>query len=663
MAGIQMPLPGVAPRSDWEPPRLTDLPRWRDAARVGIDIETCDPQLGKKKNRRGTNRGTALGPGVRRDGYVVGVSFALEDDDRSYYLPMRHASGGNLDADRVAEYLQDQAREFRGELVVQNASYDLDYLFEQEGVDLASGQCRVADVGVLECVLDELADAYGLDDMLERHGLPTKDEAHLRAVASAWGVDPKKELWKLPASAVGGYAEYDARALLPLYEAQRACLREDGQGSAWALEQALTPILLRVMRRGIRVDQERLSRMDAWAAEQERTALDQVHHLTGVRIKPGDTHKEPVVAPALLAAGIELKKTRKTRKWKIDAALLDRVDHPVGEAIRWARKMDKVQQFSFAVRAHSAKGRLHCTLNQARREDEEGELKGTRSGRLSATHPNLQQQFARDPEIGPRWRSIFRPEPGELWCSADYSQQEPRMAVHYAALQNLPGARGALDYYARDPNADFHSMMAELTGLARKDAKQVFLALAYGMGGAKFCRELGLPTATKRLANSKLITVAGPEGQAILDQFSERAPWLGHLAKKVEAAARRNGAITLLKGVYDKLVHFPVDAHGNYDWTHKAFNRLIQGGSALQMKQALVDADAAGCYVTLSVHDELCASVRNDDEARELADCMRSSVDLLVPSKVDVEMGPSWGQSMVEEAESDEIEEFFAIAT
>ena len=49
-------------------------------------------------------------------------------------------------------------------------------------------------------------------------------------------------------------------------------------------------------------------------------------------------------------------------------------------------------------------------------------------------NPNLQQIPARNAEIGPKIRQLFIPDEGEKWGCFDYSQQEPRLLVHYAAI-------------------------------------------------------------------------------------------------------------------------------------------------------------------------------------------------------------------------------------
>jgi DNA polymerase-1 len=97
------------------------------------------------------------------------------------------------------------------------------------------------------------------------------------------------------------------------------------------------------------------------------------------------------------------------------------------------------------------------------------------------SNPNLQQVPARNKEIGPMIRSLFLPEEGEMWCSADFSQQEPRILTHYASRSRYDGAEAIADaYHAGD--ADFHQEVANLVGIDRKTAKTIGLGIMYGMG-------------------------------------------------------------------------------------------------------------------------------------------------------------------------------------
>ncbi len=79
--------------------------------------------------------------------------------------------------------------------------------------------------------------------------------------------------------------------------------------------------------------------------------------------------------------------------------------------------------------------------------------------------------------------------------------------------------------------------------------------------------------------------------------------------------------------------------------TYKGLNRLIQGSAADQTKAAMLAVHKAGFNLMLQVHDEVALSVKTREEAEEAAQLMREAVELDVPSKVDVEIGETWGSA------------------
>lgn len=649
--------------SDWQPPDISTLPSWANAKRIAVDVETRDPDLRK------------MGPGCRRPGcYITGISFAIEDGPGAY-LPIRHGGGDNLDVESVLRYLRDQAAAFRGDLVGANLPYDLDWL-AQDGVEF--GQVRAfRDIQVADPLICELYTSYSMNAIAERWGLPGKNEDLLRAAAADFRIDPKQDMWQLPARFVGPYAEEDTRLPLAVLRKQEREIDEQDLWRIYDLESKLLPILVKLRRRGVRIDEAQLYRVETWALDQEAKALAEVKAKTGVRIGVGDVWKPDAIAPALERIGVTLThgkptKTNPRGPALIDKFLLGSIDHPVATALERARKVSKLRQFGGSVREHMVNGRIHCTFNQLRRQkDSDDDASGTAGaayGRLSCENPNLQQQPARD-DFASMWRAIYLPEEGEQWAANDYSQQEPRMAVHYACLsQDLIGTMAwraaiqARDKYRNDPHTDNHQMMADMAGIARKPAKEIYLGLSYGMGGAKLCRQLGLPTmmavraARGRLvdadsdegrrlseAGARRFEAAGPEGQALLDKFDAKVPFVKRLARACERRAQAVGYVTTLGG---RRCRFPRDDQGNYDWTHKALNRLIQGASADQTKTAMVKLAEAGFDMILQVHDEVALSVKTAAEAEDAAQVMRTCVPLELPSKVDVEIGPSWGHSM-----------------
>ncbi len=633
------------PATEWKLPVLSKLPSWKKAKRVAIDVETCDPQIRK------------LGPGVRRDGFVCGVAFAIEDGPAAY-LPVRHQQGENLDPKKVFAYLRRQAKAFRGKGTViggANLSYDLDYLLEES---VAFEPEFFRDVQVAEPLIDELQNRYALEVLLKRYELPGKDETLLRRAAEAYGFDPKGELWRLPAKYVGAYAEGDVRRPLALLRRQEKRIDDEDLWRVYDLESRLLPVLVRMRRRGVRISHEQLDRVEAWSLDAEGNALGEIRRLTGVAVDVGDVWKGAAMARVLQSCGVDVPLTPKTQEPSVKDDFLKALsDIPAAALIRRARKVNKVRTtFVESVRRHETNGRIHCTFKQLRGSDREDKDGGARYGRLSSTDPNLQQQPARDPEIGPMWRAVYIPEDGELWACLDYSQQEPRFLLSYAQRTGCRGAAEAVERYQDNPRTDNHEMMTRLIHGSRsweewgkKDrkyhrdrAKQIFLAKCYGMGGAKMCRKLGLPTAwTTHRKTGRDIEVAGEEGQTLIRHFDHAVPYVKQLSRLCEEQAARVGFIYTVLG---RRCRFPKLPNGTgYDWTYKALNRLIQGSSADQMKAAMVAADEAGFPIQLQVHDELDLSVASIEETAPLAELMREVVPCIVPHVVDVETGPDWG--------------------
>jgi DNA polymerase I-like protein with 3'-5' exonuclease and polymerase domains len=635
-----------APRSGWRAPQLSTLPPWPKHGRVAVDIETCDPFLKK------------LGPSVRRGGFVVGVSFAFSG--RAWYLPMRHDGGGNLDRAQVLAYLKDQAASFRGEIVGANLQYDLDYLAEL-GIEFQPTFFR--DVQLAEPLLDELQFSYSLQAIAKRNGLEGKAEGLLAQAAKHFGLDTKADLWKLPAQHVGPYAEQDALAPLHILEAQERRIRatdaadprvQAGRAaslwSLWDTESRLLPVLLAMRRRGVRVDLGHADVVEARCVREEEDATAALSLAVGRKLQPSDLSKGRLVGPILEEATGRRFPTTKTGQIELKAPALKALHHPTVDLYLRARRFAKLRTtFVQSLRDHAINGRIHTTFNQLKRESDDGsgDEQGTVSGRLSSTDPNLQQQPMRDADIGPLWRRIYLADDGAEWASLDYSAQEPRWLVHFAAESGCGGAAAVREAYRANPALDLYVVLRDQIGWSgdegRSKTKTVYLGLAYNMGGAKLCQQLGKPIAWKELRNGRLVAIAGDEGQKVLDDFHAGAPFIRELNERTERQARKAGYVRTVLG---RICRFPRLENGapGYDWTHKATNRIVQGSSADQTKLAMVQAHAAGIQLQLQVHDELDLSVSDRKVATDLAEIMLAAVPCSVPHRVVPEFGRSWGE-------------------
>jgi DNA polymerase I-like protein with 3'-5' exonuclease and polymerase domains len=615
-----------------------------------VDVETHDPQL------------TDLGSGARRGGRMVGVSFAI-DGGPAHYLPFGHEAGDNLDEPTVLRYLLDQAARFRGELVGANLQYDLDYLL-QSGIEFRPSWFR--DVQVAEPLIDDLQFSYSLDNIVKRYDLIGKDEDLLKDAAVSWGLHPKKDLWKLPARYVGGYAERDVRLPLELFRLQEKRIDVEGLREVFNLESRLFPVLVAMTRRGIKVDLDRLDYVERWAREEQTKQLDRIKAETGIAIGLDDMAKAKALEPVLVHIGIEVPRTPKADLPSVTTALLEGAKHPIATALRDARRYWKIRTtFVESVRAHQVRGRIHAHFWQirgskegARKADDEA---GAMWGRLSCSDPNLQQQpGAKDLARGKVWRSIYVPDGGGLWACLDWKTQEPRWATHFAEQLGCRGAKEAADRFRSDPMTDpylpvtvdfigagrWEGMSATERKVERDKIKQIYLGLLYGMGGAKLCHKLGFPTVWEDDPRNpgKKVERAGPQGVAMLQQFDRVAPYVRQAARIASDTAERLGYIQTISGRTCRFPIVTVDGKKKRDWVHKALNRAVQGSSGDQIKAAMVHAHEAGIALQLQVHDELDQTVADRKEAEALAEIMRTVAPCNVPHVVDIDIGKNWGE-------------------
>jgi DNA polymerase I-like protein with 3'-5' exonuclease and polymerase domains len=610
--------------SEWLPPQT--FPNLSEAKEIAIDLETCDPNM------------ESLGPGwPRNDGYIVGYAVAV--DGWAGYYPVAHGGGGNLDKRIVERWIRDVLAT-PADKIMHNAAYDLGWLratgFEVNGT--------IYDTMLAAPVLDENRFSYSLNSLGFDYLKEIKSEQGLKESAQDFGVHPKKELWKLPAMHVGDYAEQDAALTLKLWHHFKALMRNDEVESVFKLETEVLPVLVDITLKGINFDRANCERHMAEMRKKETAILKYLKEQAGMQV---DIWAAQSIATAFDRLAIEYPKTAAGAP-SFTKSFLDTHEHPMAKMILEARELNKTHgTFLEPYLKHSAKdGRIHTHFNQMRNEDG-----GTVTGRLSAASPNLQQVPARHEIIGPMVRGLFLPEEGQLWAANDFSSQEPRLLVHYATLLDLPGAEKMAKAYRDDPNTDFHQMVADMAGIKRKAAKTIGLGLMYGMGKAKLANSLDLPL---------------DEASELIATFHSKVPFLkgtvDAVMKRIDHPASGGSIRTLLGRKCRFPLWEPVEWGVNKALpreqaiieygsrikragTYKGLNRLIQGSAADQTKAGMVALSKAGFNLLLQVHDEVALSVRNIDEAREAADIMAKAVTLEVPSRVDVETGPSWGEA------------------
>jgi len=348
-----------------------------------------------------------------------------------------------------------------------------------------------------------------------------------------------------------------------------------------------------------------------------------------------------------------------------------------------ARECDKAKNtFIEGLLEFVYKGRIHADINQIR--SDQG---GTVTGRFSMANPNLQQIPAKG-MIGKKMRELFIPEEGCVWGSFDYSQQEPRLVVHYAlktyiysddekeVALNLIESLKTLEEAYKEKDVDFHQIVADMAKIPRITAKTINLGLFYGMGKIKLQKELKLDrdVATKlfntyhtkvpfvRQLSQDLIQFA--EEHKLLftleDRFCRFNKWETQnrewnntinryepvpILTKEEAQKEYKAAVvdTYKEGKIPKDYMKNFNKHYKPAFTYKALNRLIQGSAADMTKKAMVNLYEKGILPQIQIHDELCLSIKNDKEALMVKNIMETAIPLIVDNKVNYKTGKNWG--------------------
>jgi DNA polymerase I-like protein with 3'-5' exonuclease and polymerase domains len=612
-------IPLFSPETEWVmPEELKDL---KGCKKIAIDLETNDPNL------KETGSGNVAG-----EGHIAGIAVAVEG--WSGYFPVHHEQGGNMDKKLVFSWLQNILNQTDTTFIFHNAMYDVCWL-RKEGLSIKG---HIVDTMIAASLIDENRLSYQLNTLAKYYVGIGKDEKILLEAAKDYGLDAKKDLWRLPALFVGQYAERDAEATLKLWEKLETELYQQELWDVFNLETKLFPCLVDMRFKGVRVDLEHAANLKKNLIERENKIINKIKGLTGIEV---EIHAARSIAKAFDKLGLPYDRTEKSKEPSFTKNFLQNHPHELGRSIADAREINKAHTtFIDSITKHAVNGRIHADINQIR--SDQG---GTVTGRFSMSNPNLQQIPARHPELGPMIRSIFIPEEKHKWGSFDYSQQEPRILVHYAKLQNLEGVDEIVDAY-KAGDADFHQVVADMAGIKRKQAKTINLGLMYGMGKNKLMSELGLMKES---------------AEKLIRQYHTKAPFVKQLMDNVSRKANDRGKIRTLLG---RACHFdlwqPVQfgvfkplplelARKEYDeplkraFTYKALNKLIQGSAADMTKKSMVALYENGIIPHIQIHDEVDISVESPENAEKIIEIMESAVELKVPNKVDYEQGDNWG--------------------
>jgi DNA polymerase I-like protein with 3'-5' exonuclease and polymerase domains len=647
-------------------PQLSDLDL-TDIDLVAVDLETYDPNLKTK----------GLGA-VRKDGFVTGIAIATKN--QSLYFPIAHAMTDNLNVNDTWEYLDEKLFKNKNiRKVFHNAMYDVCWIRSAIG-HMPQGQ--LLDTMIAASVIDETRMRYSLDAISKDYLKESKYKYDLaeKSLAECGIKDPMSNMHKLPYSLVKDYAEQDVNLTLKLWnlfekkldEVLYTKTNEDGSKELktcrqiFELETKLFPCLVDMKFKGVKIDVEKAKTLGKLLEKRRDNLVKIIKKRTGIDV-------EIWAASSIknLLDHQEITKYKKTKAGlpQLPKDFLKTHENRYLRMIVKARECDKAKgTFVEGLLEFVHEGRIHADINQIR--SDQG---GTVTGRFSMSNPNLQQIPSRG-IIGKKMRELFLPEDGCVWGSFDYSQQEPRIVVHYALKLGLPGTDTLKDEFNKE-DADFHQIVADMAQISRTMAKTINLGLFYGMGKIKLASELNLTR---------------PKANALFAEYHAKVPFVRRLSQDLIEFAEEHKLLFTLKDRFcrfnkwetrnrewnntinryepvpiltrqdaetafkaELLEKFKDNVADNYmqdfdryykpAFTYKALNRLIQGSAADMTKKAMVDLYEKGILPQIQIHDELCLSIKNDNDALVVKETMEQAIPLEVKNKVNYKKGKNWG--------------------
>lgn len=647
--GLQYGL--FTPDSGWRPP--TNFPDLSGEKIIGLDIESHDPNL------------TTHGPGfIRGDAQVVGVSIATLD--RSWYLPIGHLGGGNMDRGAVTQFVGDIVKSQDRFVCGANLQYELEGL-SSEKITVNS---KLIDVQIAEALIDEESDDNSLDALCVRYLGTRKDETLLKQACDAHGLkNVKGGLWKLHSKHVGPYAEYDAQAPLHIFSEQQKILAAEELEPIFTLESELLPLLFEMRRRGITMDLDRAKSLSAKLVVEEKKLRHEMKKKYG-----GDVDEMSGGQIAMICDRLNIKYPRTAAgNPSFTADFIEGTVHPFFDDLSDLRELSGLRN-KFVdkwILGNVVGDKIHPQWKQiaVQGNEEEGNNGGTRTGRMAASNPNPQQipagkyrKSGKPNDIGAEIRACFIPHSRDLkWMKSDYSEQEPRILMHFASLCGFTGAAEIVQKY-QDRAFKVYPFMMEISGLDKRPAKDCYLGRCYGMG-------------IKKLAYK--FNKSEEEAREILRKFDAGVPCVKEIADSAMATAQRRGYVRTLLGrrrhfnFYEPMTSFKLREANKYcdpndrvdctpvrleeaerKWhglklqranTHKALNSIIQGSGADMIKAAIVaNWKQHKDLPYMPVHDELNYGVTDDEHAARLHRGIETCVDMKVPIVSNMTITEHW---------------------
>ncbi len=561
---------------------------------------------------------------------LVGLSFAI-DEGIAAYVPVAHDyldAPEQLDRDWVLEQLKPILEDDAQAKVGQNLKYDASVL-ARYGIEMKGIKY---DTMLASYVYNSVGGKHDMDSLALRflqHSCISFEQIAGKG---------KNQLTfnQIELEQASPYAAEDADVTLRLHNRLFANIEQDEKLKSVyeEIEMPLVPVLSRIERTGVLIDDMKLSAQSVEIAARLEELEQKAYEIAEQEFNMNSPKQLQAILFEKMGLPVVKKTPSGTPSTNEEVLQELALDYPLPKLIleyRGLAKLKSTYTDKLPKMINPSTGRVHTSYHQA----------VTATGRLSSTDPNLQNIPIRNEE-GRRIRQAFVAPAGYKILAVDYSQIELRIMAH------LSGDPALLDAF-RDGKDIHAATAAEIMGVSidqvsseqRRRAKAVNFGLIYGMSAFGLAKQLGIPRG---------------EAQAYMDKYFERYPGVMQYMEDTRSAAADKGYV---ETIFGRRLHLPEIKSRNgmrrKAAERAAINAPMQGTAADIIKKAMLLVDQwiqeegnGRVKLLMQVHDELVFEVEESSLSEiesKVQKLMESAAELKVPLVAEAGHGDNWDQA------------------
>ncbi|EGR0931893.1 DNA polymerase I [Vibrio parahaemolyticus] len=561
---------------------------------------------------------------------LVGLSFAI-DEGIAAYVPVAHDyldAPEQLDHDWVLEQLKPILEDDAQAKVGQNLKYDASVL-ARYGIEMKGIKY---DTMLASYVYNSVGGKHDMDSLALRflqHSCISFEQIAGKG---------KKQLTfnQIELEQASPYAAEDADVTLRLHNRLFANIEQDEKLKSVyeEIEMPLVPVLSRIERTGVLIDDMKLSAQSVEIAARLEELEQKAYEIAEQEFNMNSPKQLQAILFEKMGLPVVKKTPSGTPSTNEEVLQELALDYPLPKLIleyRGLAKLKSTYTDKLPKMINPSTGRVHTSYHQA----------VTATGRLSSTDPNLQNIPIRNEE-GRRIRQAFVAPAGYKILAVDYSQIELRIMAHLSGDQALLDAfRDGKDIHAATAAEIMGVSIDQVSSEQRRRAKAVNFGLIYGMSAFGLAKQLGIPRG---------------EAQAYMDKYFERYPGVMQYMEDTRSAAADKGYV---ETIFGRRLHLPEIKSRNgmrrKAAERAAINAPMQGTAADIIKKAMLLVDQwiqeegnGRVKLLMQVHDELVFEVEESSLSEiesKVQKLMESAAELKVPLVAEAGHGDNWDQA------------------